>query len=198
MKNGQVEGLAFRFKGKRDKKPVVLMAWRDDEMPIFCPVRHLLVWMRLTGIVSGYFFPPKKLLRELETDGSNEPIEPSNVVYNTHITKAVYNCVLNRVCKQVIPRRRGPWGTHTGRKTYYLFGVWGGASDMDLMEGARHATIANARRYKQDAAFLLELVKRNGEHLAQAMSRQSNEHVQPHEAVERRRHCALENGLSRL
>ena len=57
----------------------------------------------------------------------------------------------------MLVERRGPFGTHTNRKTGYLFAVWGGGSDSDIMMAARHKTISNAIKYKRDAQYLLHL-----------------------------------------
>ncbi len=57
----------------------------------------------------------------------------------------------------IILERIGKFGSHSGSKTGYLFGVWGGAQDTDLMLSARHKTVKNAMVYKHDAAFLLSL-----------------------------------------
>jgi hypothetical protein len=49
----------------------------------------------------------------------------------------------------------------SGRKTGYLFVVWGGGQDTELMLCARHKTIKNALRYKRNAKFLLSLAWKN-------------------------------------
>ncbi|KAJ3376390.1 hypothetical protein HDU80_004108, partial [Chytriomyces hyalinus] len=51
------------------------------------------------------------------------------------------------------------FGTHSFRKTYYLIGVWAGASDIDIAFGARHVHLETSMIYKQDAATLLQMHK---------------------------------------
>ncbi len=64
------------------------------------------------------------------------------------------------ICSTLL-EREGKFGAHSGRKTAYLFGVWGGAQDTDLMLSARHKSIKNALKYKRDASFLLSLAQEN-------------------------------------
>jgi plasmid replication initiation protein len=51
---GRVVGIAFSIQGKSDANPVTLMMWNDDVFPEFCPVRHLLAWIGMTGISTGF------------------------------------------------------------------------------------------------------------------------------------------------
>jgi hypothetical protein len=57
----------------------------------------------------------------------------------------------------------GTWGCHCFRKTAFLFGAWGGQG---WWFSARHASLINALKYKQDASFLLEIALENDEHIA--------------------------------
>jgi hypothetical protein len=73
-----------------------------------------------------------------------------------------YQTFLNQfkeVCKTL--QLLGKWGCQTFRKTTYLFGVWGGGQDSDLMLSARHKTVSNAVKYKQDASFFFEMALQN-------------------------------------
>lgn len=65
------------------------------------------------------------------------------------------------VCER-ITGRHGPWGTHTGRKTGWLLGAWGNASDVSLAMDSRHAGLEQAQRYKQDAMGLMDIAKAAG------------------------------------
>jgi hypothetical protein len=58
--------------------------------------------------------------------------------------------------------RRGPWGTHTMRKTGYLVAIWGGGTVENIMLSARHATVDSAKRYYQDAGSLLQMARIQG------------------------------------
>lgn len=58
--------------------------------------------------------------------------------------------------------RKGPWGTHTMRKTGYLLAIWGGGSVENIMLSARHSTVESAEHYYQDAGSLLQMAKIQG------------------------------------
>lgn len=153
--NDNIEGIAFEIEGKCDAVPVTLMMWFDHELPEFCPVRHLLAWLKMSGIREGFFFPDynyldKEITKNPKWDGSCD----SRIAY-ADVLSAWKN-----LCGQLLDRE-GKFGSHSGRKTAYLFGVWGGAEDSDLMLCARHKTLKNALTYKRDAAFLLALAKEN-------------------------------------
>jgi hypothetical protein len=60
--NDCVEGIAMQVQGKADPNPVTLMMWFVHGFPEFCPVRHLLAWLRLSQIQDGYFFPSYNFL----------------------------------------------------------------------------------------------------------------------------------------
>ena len=104
-----------------------------------CPVRHLLAYLHITGIKKGFLFP------------GNE---------KGHISYDKFQCDFQNVCEMLV-ERRGPFGTHTNRKTAYLFAVWGGGCDSEIMLAARHKTVSNAIKYKKDAQYLLHLAVSN-------------------------------------
>lgn len=159
--NDCVEGIAVDVQGKADPAPVTLMMWFDHELPEFCPVRHLLAWLGLSGIRQGYFFPDYNFLTNVILK------DPS---WNGDVTECIsYNdvlCAWKNLCYSLL-EREGKFGAHSGRKTGYLFGVWGGGQDADLMLSARHKSMECAMRYKRDAAFLLVLSMENNSELSQ-------------------------------
>ena len=53
VRNGIVDCIAFKIKGKSDKKPVTLSLWADNDVPQLCPIRHLLAYVHVTGIKNG-------------------------------------------------------------------------------------------------------------------------------------------------
>ena len=53
--SGEVERLCVKVKGKSDKEWVTLLIWSDNENPEFCLVRHLLVYLKSTGITGESF-----------------------------------------------------------------------------------------------------------------------------------------------
>jgi hypothetical protein len=74
-----VDCRAFDIEGKteHDTGCVTLVMWNNDEVPCFCPVRHLLAWVRMLGITYGYFFSSKKRLEELLVKKSSSSIVDS-------------------------------------------------------------------------------------------------------------------------
>ena len=146
-----LDGIAFNIQGKSDENPVTLMLWADDSLPLLCPIRHLMIYLHLTGIRCGYIFPhPKEFDEIAENDGVAETKIPYGLYQTNHV----------RHCKAVCPRD-GKFGSHCNRKTAYLLALWGGGSDSEVKDGARHKTEVNAAKYKQDARFLLELANAN-------------------------------------
>jgi len=109
-----VEGIAIGVQGKADPNPVTLMMWFDHDFPEFCTVRHLLAWLRLSGIKDGYFFPDynflsKTIVQNGEWDG-------------TCLDPISYTSAWKNLCGTCL-EREGKFSAHSGRKTGYLFGV---------------------------------------------------------------------------
>ncbi|KAF0712480.1 hypothetical protein As57867_004805, partial [Aphanomyces stellatus] len=152
---GVVEALAVSVKGKTDVKPVTLMLWSDDVLPQLCPIRHLLILIKASGIKNeGYIFP-----------GTDIDIG----CLDGHFFSETYHTRFKSVCEKLIDRD-GPFGTHSCRKTAYLFAVWGGGSDGDMMLSARHKQLGQAMKYKRDAAFLLNVAISNNKNLASVVT----------------------------
>jgi hypothetical protein len=128
------------------------MLWPDAEMPEFCPIVHLLAYVYLTGTASGYLFPKREYLES----------PPDNGIIGEGM-QIQYNAFQDRykaLCKKFV-LRKGPFGTHSSRKTSYLFAVWGGGQESEMMQCARHKTVTNALKYKRDATFLLNIAMKN-------------------------------------
>ena len=60
------------------------------------------------------------------------------------------------MCKTLF-LREGPWGTHSHRKTGYLFSVWKGGNYLQIMKSARHKDVQSAQKYSLDAEYLHNL-----------------------------------------
>mmetsp|Transcript_26760 Transcript_26760/g.42020 ORF Transcript_26760/g.42020 Transcript_26760/m.42020 type:complete len:158 (+) Transcript_26760:169-642(+) len=58
--DGTIVALCFVVEGKSDDGPQYFLLWRRDECVEFCPVRHLLAYLDLWGITSGYLWPDSK------------------------------------------------------------------------------------------------------------------------------------------
>ncbi|MGH7974457.1 MAG: hypothetical protein ACREBR_02930, partial [bacterium] len=135
-------------KGKTDSRTVSLMLWADRKIPKLCPVRHLLAYCYAIQIKGGFLFPGEQSLMNSE-DG----------IYTVPVNNGVYLRRFQDTCKRLFETetRKGPWGTHTCRKTGYLFAIWDDAPEGGLLAGARHRNLEIARRYKRDARLLLHL-----------------------------------------
>jgi hypothetical protein len=124
---------------------VYLFLWADEENPEFCPVRHLLLYLYITGISAGHLFPDLK-----------KPFGPGIVSKPMRYDKVQE--AFKKIILKVAPDYSEKFGTHTARKTSYLFAVWGLGSEADMMLSARHKSSDHARRYRESAE-LLRLVK---------------------------------------
>jgi hypothetical protein len=162
-----VEALVMKVCGKTDPVPLDLIIWADDEYPEFCPIRHLLLYVKLSGLKSGYLFPPEWTLPDASTGMSILPYD-----YDDFLAKMKVLCVekLGRRSKDNI------YGTHILRKTAYLFAIWGvlkvqkvqisESTDVPklsmaaIMQSARHKAICNAATYARDSFGLYEWCRR--------------------------------------
>ena len=159
-----VQALAFVVKGKCDKKQVTLMVWANDAHPDICPVRHLLLYIALSGRTHGYLFPaPGSSSSDNTPYPYPEFLQTMKDLSYVHLGKNPDECKL---------------GTHTLRKTGYLFAIWGllkcNIIEVDstrheitdkvtmamIMKSARHTSLKNAATYLQDAPALYEFAKR--------------------------------------
>ena len=139
-----ISSLCIKIQGKTDANPVNLMLHADDDNPELCPVRHLMAYLALINFKEGYLFPNKDVI--LRGDGV---VHEDDDVYE-------YSAFMDRfttLCRKFF-NRKGPFGTHTCRKTAYLFAIWGGGPDDETMAGARHKTLKSAMRYKKDSSLL--------------------------------------------
>jgi hypothetical protein len=121
-----LEGIAVVIHGKSDKVPVTLMLWADPVFPLYCPIRHLLFWLKLSGIKSGFLFPSYEFMidRMSKNDwnfhvpaaGDGEEKMDMCISYQTfqHRTSNTIKTLLGR---------SGPWGTHSIRKSALQYGV---------------------------------------------------------------------------
>lgn len=89
--DGFLECIAFEVLGKSDKVPVTLSLWADDILPKYCPIRHLLAYLVVAKVQSGYLFPGPG---------------------GGHIAYDTYHERFMRACRQLITRD-GPFGTHS-------------------------------------------------------------------------------------
>ncbi len=147
-KNGTIQALCLEVRGKSDKQRVQLLIWKDDENPVFCPVRFLLLYIKVSGIKSGYLFPTEYELKH----------PPQNGHFVTYLDYNLFSHRLSDMCHGQL-NRDDRVGCHTFRKTAYLFAIWGGGkTNATIMLSARHTTEGAASVYRKDAETLLQLL----------------------------------------
>ena len=117
-----IQSLVCEIQGKCDTKPKKLVLYNDDEYSEFCELRHLLWYMKMFNIQDGYLFPPPKVLAQQWNQNSFSPLMCE--------VPQKYQDFQRRFKKMIIQQLgRNPKvfivGTHTMRKTAYLFAIWG-------------------------------------------------------------------------
>ena len=177
-----VSALCFRIKGKTDVSAAELMLFADDEYPEFCPVRHLLVYLHLLNFKGGYLFPTEK-----------EYTTSSSKTFAGHMEYSSWLSIMKNLMTKVLHRDEKTQsvsvGTHTLRKTGYLFAIWGVISKQtnhdvaqlnlaDIMKGARHKSLNNAQTYSKDCGTLWECVLREKKESLHAVSKWRPIHVE--------------------
>ncbi|KAJ3088124.1 hypothetical protein HDU96_004232, partial [Phlyctochytrium bullatum] len=146
MANGHVTRLAFNIRGKADKAgSVALTIWEETVINNLDAIRPLLAYIHLAKIKGGFLFPCASELSSLR-NGEGNGISRQPMSYNVFLEK------LKAACKPHV-LDRDSFGTHTLRKTAYALAVFGGASDIEIMNAARHKCTKSASTYKQDAFF---------------------------------------------
>lgn len=183
----RIKSIAVKIKGKSDLNEVHLHLYCDNECTEFCPVRHLMVYVAWSGITEGLLFPDKyyfndKLTRRRTVKRTENPDDEYKILYSDWLSNLRY--LFKFVLKREVTN--GRLGTHTLRKTAYLFAVWGvlkriNANSLEKLEAfealpdlllsqvlgsARHKSITNANTYQMDSATLYAMVVRenNAEH----------------------------------
>jgi hypothetical protein len=162
--NGRIESLAVRIHGKTERMMAApqakLALWADHAHSMFCPVRHLLLYLKLSGIRTGYLFPPYSVMKDKMTTKASETVldTSDHICYTTFLRR------FKDLCKSAAPKRvqeGAKFGTHTIRKTAYLLAIWGKGDISDIMQSARHRTLRNALKYKRDSSYLLSVADAN-------------------------------------
>lgn len=150
--------------GKTDQEKVFLMLWDDEDCPEFSPTRAIFLWLKVSGIKSGYLFPSRQALLA-NNSAPTEPLSYDGFLYEL---KSLYVNVLQRPTNLT-----SIVGTHVLRKTGYLIAVWGthlrnamrcpasvthdlGPIDsINILLSARHSTSSDcASFYIQDASTM--------------------------------------------
>ena len=93
IKEHRVDVLVLEVFGKADKTWVTLKIYADHDYPELCPVRHLLIYLHLTGIKSGYLFPSAAELANPPADGH----------FKTTVKYEIFMRCLKNLCVEVLP-----------------------------------------------------------------------------------------------
>ena len=121
--------------------------WSNDQCPDIDPIRILLAYLYVIGWKGGNLFPSFAELANPPADG----------VYKTHLDENELYKSLNEIYQNVL-KRKEKLGSHTGRKTGYLFACMQGCKDVSsIMAAADHECPKVALRYLRDAEALKEI-----------------------------------------
>ena len=124
-----------------------LYLWGDDKCADVDLKRLLLAYLYVIKWKGGTLFPSKEELANPPQDG----------IYKTHLAEKDLYESLGYIFKNVL-KRNDKLGSHTGRKTGYLFGLLRGALGyFSLMLAADHDCPAVAKRYCRDAEAIMEV-----------------------------------------
>jgi hypothetical protein len=142
----KINYLVFQVKGKTDVHLHHLKLWSNQSHPELCPVTHLLVYIAMADRTDGHIFPS---FFNGQTSFS----------YDRFLETIKHLCV--NVAGYKFEKRI--FGTHTLRKTAYLFATYGSLEQMggnprnlegiplsDIGKSARHKTLNNSATYSLD------------------------------------------------
>jgi len=149
--DGKIRALCLRIWGKKEKGWRYYWLWVDDEYPDLCPVRHLLIFVHLSGIQEGFLFPTEKELA-LNIAGNVGR-------YDTHISYSTFSKFFCRMCSRVLTNGGNVLnlGLHVFRKTAYKFAIWGYGQWEVIKNDARHKNDEDARNYAGDSESSMQL-----------------------------------------
>ena len=84
--------------------------YEDSNYPAFCPIRHLLIYVHMAGIKSGYLFPSVAELKNPPADGH----------FKTRVRCDAFHTAMKACIAKVLAKT-----THVGTHTY-RFSALGG------------------------------------------------------------------------
>ena len=152
--NNSIEALALRIWGKTDHEYKYYWLWVDDEFPELCPVRHLLIFIYLSGIKAGPVFPAWREMTTAARTKSSGTVETNDDgVFCESISYGTFSKWFKRVLTEVLPNR-GEYlkvGLHMFRKTGYRLAIWGGGLWPAIKADARHVKDEDALNYAGDS-----------------------------------------------
>jgi len=106
---GVVEGLLYWVFGKSDSEQVLLTAFSTPEFPELDPVIHLLCYLYVTGIRSGYLFPSNAFFKQMAKGAFD-----GNVSIENRYVKEDYQARYKAVSHLAVPRsQKRKVGSHS-------------------------------------------------------------------------------------
>ena len=162
----QMEFLALDIRGKSRKQ--LLMSWRNDTL-FLCPINVLFWWMNVTGIRTGFLFPPLKNLKEEDIDSTQA------------ISQDAFAVLYRNNFKYFFPEteypdkpniQNTPHGIRRGR---FLEACMGGATDFQMQEDS-------GLRYSLTLAAYLTAVRSFVDRLKVERPDTWNMHVMPYKS----------------
>jgi hypothetical protein len=161
----KINYLVFKVKGKSDVHVHHMKLWSNKTHPELCPVTHLLLYIAMAGRTDGLVFPA---------------LFDRNAIFEY----SKFLKIIKHLCVNVGGYRDEPriFGTHTLRKTAYLFATYGTLEQLgtprqqattnfavdsislsDVMYSARHVSLQNAATYSKDCVSRFRTEKSNPE-----------------------------------
>ena len=129
------------------------MLWGYDNVVYLDIIWMLILYLKLTGIWSGYLFPTRKRLLQ------------GNLKYGVKesdaITYSLFCRSFARLCKAALGETRGFTG-HTPRPTSFCMDIFRGAGNSDLKNDSRSKSLDNVCRYARGAGALKALMEIQG------------------------------------
>ena len=152
----KINYLVFQVKGKSDVHLHHLKLWANQSHLELCPVTHLLVYIAMAARTDGFIFP-------------------SLCNGNAIFPYAKFLKIIKHLCVDVAGYQNEPriFGTHTLRKTAYLFATFGTLEQLgnskplegihlaDIGKSARHRTLQNSATYSLDCVSRYRTEKAN-------------------------------------
>jgi hypothetical protein len=154
ISNSVIECIALSIDGSKNHgQDAYYQIFFNDDMPRQCFLRHLLVWLHITGIESGSIFPnPTDLYHNtLLVNGFHSKV--SDQLFNSWL-----QAMLSKHCRHSAQVRAG---THTLKVTAFLLAIMGGGEFQSIKRNARHKDDKSAIRYYTDGVQTMERIQKN-------------------------------------
>ena len=174
IKDTHIQNLYHTVNGKTDGGDQDLVVWDDSYCPDMSSLRMVLLWVRLSGIKSGYLFPSLEHLadRSVLASGKHDHYCYANVLKDI---KFLHYDVLRCPYSPTLII-----GCHTLRKTKVLLACWGnfqtkftqamilktndqnGIFQPSIMNDLRHKTVDSLQTYISHSSTLHEFARKHG------------------------------------